>query len=172
MRLEKFLPSARDTWTWQLADYPDVVDIVNMAESQFQKEIEIYMQPDRDLFSRNLVVSIAKQNYSPYDEQLTVARDNTSHELIAWAWVGRGSYTTYSKNEMAEGKFAHMDLELPVRTRITLLAQILYQWYRWCQICKVPILVSTSIREDQKGFMNLHQAAGFIVRGSIGYLKI
>jgi len=150
MRLEKFLPSARDTWTWQLADYPDVVDIVNMAESQFQKEIEIYMQPDRDLFSRNLVVSIAKQNYSPYDEQLTVARDNTSHELIAWAWVGRGSYTTYSKNEMAEGKFAHMDLELSF----------------------LPILVSTSIREDQKGFMNLHQAAGFIVRGSIGYLKI
>jgi hypothetical protein len=172
MRLEKFLPSERDTWTWSLADYPDVIDIVAMAEGMFQKEIETFMQPDPVLFARNLTISIAKQHYSAYDEHLVVARDNNTQELIAWAWLARGSYTTYSRDEMAEGRFAHMDLALPVRTRITLLAQILYQWYRWCQICAVPILVSTSIREDQRGFMNLHQAAGFTVRGSIGYLKI
>lgn len=170
--LEKFLPSDKDTWEWSLATFEDIQDIVSMAQTLFQVEIESFMRPDPAFFTRNLAISVAKQAYSLYDEQLIVARNRTDKSLMAWAWIGRGGYTTYSRDEMAEGKFAHMDLNLPVRTRITMLAQILHQWYAWAKLCGIPVLVSTSIRSDQQGFMNLHRAAGFSVRGSIGYLKV
>ena len=170
--LEKFTPSDRDTWTWSLATFEDIADIVNMAETLFQVEIEDFLRPDPALLTRNLAISVSKQAYSLYDEQLIVARNKTTNKLMAWAWVGRGAYSPYSRDEMAEGKFAHMDLDLPVRTRITLLAQILHQWYAWASVCRIPVLVSTSIREEQAGFMNLHRAAGFTIRGSIGYLKV
>jgi hypothetical protein len=170
--LEKFVPSERDTWTWSLATFEDIADIVSMAQTLFQVEIETFMAPDPALFARNLAISVAKQAYSLYDEQLIVARNKTTNMLMAWAWIGRGGYTPYSRDEMAEAKFAHMDLALPMRTRITLLAQMLHQWYAWASVCRIPVLVSTSIREDQTGFMNLHRAAGFTIRGSIGYLKV
>lgn len=170
--LEKFAPSDKDTWTWSLATFEDIQDIVTMAQDLFQVEIETFLTPEPALFTRNLAISVAKQAYSLYDEQLIVARHRETEKLLAWAWIGRGAYTPYSRDEMAEAKFAHMDLSLPVRTRITLLAQMLHQWYAWASICRIPVLVSTSIREDQTGFMNLHRAAGFTIRGSIGYLKV
>ena len=72
---------------------------------------------------------------------------------------------------MAEAKFAHIDLSLPVVTRVRLMAQILQQWVLWCQICGIPVLVSTTIREDQTGFLKLHDQAGFKRRGSFAYLR-
>ena len=170
--LEQYLPSERDTWAWTLATYEDIADIVDMAEGLFQVEIESFMVPDRHLFARNLTISVTKQAYNLYDEQLIVARNKTTNKLMAWAWIARGSYTTYSKDEMAEARFAHMDLSLPLRTRITMMAQMLQQWYAWALICQIPVLVSTSIREDQKGFMRVHEAAGFKLRGSIAYLRV
>jgi hypothetical protein len=52
------------------------------------------------------------------------------------------------------------------------MAQILQQWHMWCITGGIPVLVSTSIREDQAGFMHLHQTAGFVIRGSFAYLKV
>ena len=73
---------------------------------------------------------------------------------------------------MAEAKFAHIDLSLPVVARVRIMAQILQQWVLWCQICGIPVLVSTTIREDQSGFLKLHDQAGFKRRGSFAYLRI
>ena len=78
----------------------------------------------------------------------------------------------YAHDECAEAAFAHIDLKLPLRTRITLMAQILQQWILWCQICQIPVLVSTTIREDQQGFMRLHDRLGFKRHGSFAYRRI
>lgn len=170
--LEKFMPSERDIWCWDLARFEDIVDIVNLTQTMCEADIDMFFTPDPPFFARNLAIAVSKQAYNRYDEQLIAARHKETKKLMAWAWLSRGSYTTYSRDEMAEARFAQIDLTLPVRTRITLLAQILQQWYAWATICRIPVLASNSIREDQVGFMNLHRAAGFTIRGSTGYLKI
>ena len=170
--LEKYTPSERDTWTWYLANLEDVQDIVKLASGNFQHEVDAYMKVDLPLFARNLAQTCIKQAYNLYDEQLLVARNKTTNALIGWAWAGRGSYTSYSLDEMAEAKFIHMDMTLPTRTRVTLLAQAVQFWYNWALSCGCPILVSTTIRGDQQAFLHLHQQAGFELKGSIGYLRI
>jgi hypothetical protein len=72
---------------------------------------------------------------------------------------------------MAVAEFAHVDLELPLRTRMTLTAQTLEIWIAWCELNNIPVLCSTTIRQDQTGFMRLHDQFGFLRRGSFAYRK-
>jgi len=170
--LEKYLPSERDSWAWRHADLHDVPEIVDMAESMFQPEITEVFTPDRRKLTKHLAQAIIAQTYNNLEQQIIVARDKTTDSLVAWAWLGRGGYTMYAPEEFAEAHFAHIDLSLSTRTRVTVMAQILQQWRLWCIMAGTPVLVSTSIREDQAGFMNLHKSAGFLVRGSFAYLKV
>jgi len=170
--LERYLPSKRDTWTWHLADLKDVVDIVNMAESMFQTEIESVFTPDRRMLTKYLAQAIIAQTYNPLEKQIIVARHNATDVLAAWAWLSRGGYTMYAPEEFAEAHFAHIDLKLSARSRVTIMAQILQQWHMWCLTGNIPVLVSTSIREDQAGFMHLHHQGGFVIRGSFAYLRV
>jgi len=170
--LEKYLPSERDTWCWRLATMSDVPDIVQMAQDHFQLEMEQIIQPDPQLFARNIAIAIVTQMHQLTEEQVLVARDRTSDQLRAWSWISRGSYTTYSRDEMAEARFVHCDLNQPVRARIAQTAQVLHQWYLWCMTAGIPVLVSTSIRSDQATFMRLHEQAGFSVRGSMAYIRV
>ena len=170
--LEKYLPSESDTWEWHHAQLIDIPDIVNMAESMYQGEIDDIFQPNPKMLMRNIGHGILKQNFNSLDEQLIVAREKGTNRLLAWAWLARGGFVPYATEEIAEAKFAHMALDLPVRKRLVLLAQIIQQWVFWCQICHIPVLLSTTIREDQKGFMRLHSEAGFKIRGSYAYLKV
>ena len=170
--LEQYLPGPRDTWTWRQARIGDVTDIVAMAETNFQSEMEKILTPDPALFARNIAIAIITQMHSLTQEQVLVARDQVTDTLVAWSWISRGSYTTYSRDEMAEARFVHCDLQLPIRTRITLTAQVLHQWYLWCMTGGVPVLVSSTIRADQSAFMRLHERAGFTVRGSMAYIRV
>ena len=170
--LEKFLPSARDTWRWELAQVADIWPIVAFSKEIYQREVDQLFTPDTARFAHHIHLAIVDQIYELRKQQIIVAKNKTTNELMAWAWLARGSYTTYAPEEMAEAKFVHIDLKLPTRTRITLTAQILHQWQIWCQLSGVPILVSTSIRSDQDTFMRLHEQAGFSVRGSYAYKKI
>ena len=170
--LEKFIPSDRDTWTWQLAQLKDVPEIVQLAYDNFQHEFAPLMEIKPALFFRNVSIAIQKQSYNLGEENLLVARDRTTNELVAYSWIQRQQYLSFSPDEMAEARFAHVKMDLPVRARITLLAQMLHQWYFWASVCKIPVLISSSIRDDQDVFMKLHRQAGFTVRGSIAYIKV
>ena len=170
--LEKYLPSDRDTWQWRLAQLSDVPAIVAMAEKHFQLEMEQIITPDPALFARNIAIAVVTQMHSLTQEQVLVARDKNTDQLQAWTWISRGIFTPYSQDEMAEAKFIHCDLTLPLRSRITITAQALQQWYLWCMIGNIPVLVSSSIRSEQSAFMRLHETAGFSVRGSTAYIRI
>lgn len=167
-----FSPSERDSWAWKAATIRDIPEIVLMAEQLFQSEIDKVFTPDRIFYAYNLELATVLQKYNRTQCLLTVARNKDSNKLMAYGWLGRGSFTQYSRDEMAEAKFAHCDLALPVRTRITLIAQLLEQWQAWCMLNSIPVLVSTSIREDQKAFLRLHEQLGFTIRGSIAYKRI
>jgi len=170
MILDKYKPSPRDTWTWRQAELGDVDPMVTMAVKLFQCEIEDVFTPDPDMLAKNIAIAVIKQKFNPIEEQVIVAEENG--QVIAWAWIVRGVYVNYAQEEMADARIAHLDLSMPVRKRITILAQILQQWELWCRICTIPILSSSTIRNEQDAFLHLHRQAGFTIRGSIAYKKI
>jgi hypothetical protein len=160
------------TWLWRQATFADIPALVEMAQQQFQTEIDEIFRPEPEVYAYNLALAITHQIYNAAHEQLVVAVDRTNNNLLAYAWIGRGTRTPYSSDEMAEAKIAHVDLTLPTRTRLQLVAQTLQHWINWTKALDIPVLVSTSIRSEQTAFMRLHTELGFKVRGSIGYLKI
>jgi len=172
MILERYAPNARDTWTWRLAEFSDVVPITIMANEIYGAEVDGIFTQDTRRMAYHVDMAVTRQRYYLTQEQLIVAEHKESKHLLAYAWISRGGTTPYAEEEMAEAKFAHIDLSLPVVTRVKLMAQILQQWTLWCQICGIPVLVSTTIREDQTGFLKLHDQAGFRRRGSFAYLRI
>jgi hypothetical protein len=172
MILERYAPGPRDTWHWRLAEFADVIPITIMANEIYGSEVDGIFTQDTRRMAYHVDMAVTTQRYYLNKEQLIVAEDPVSKHLLAYAWIARGGYTPYATEEIAEAKFAHIDLSLPVVTRVRLMAQILQQWTLWCQICGIPVLVSTTIREDQTGFLKLHDQAGFKRRGSFAYLRI
>ena len=172
MILDRFKPSSRDNWHWSLAKIFDVPEIVIMAQQHFQSEITEIFTPDPERYAKHVTLACVEQSFNPQTTQLITARDNQTARLMAYAWLTRGHYMTYAPEECAEAAFVHMALDLPLRTRITLTAQILQQWDLWCQINGIPVLISTTIREDQRGFIDLHQSAGYKIRGSFAWKRL
>ena len=172
MNLTRYLPSDRDTWTWRLAEPRDVMAITLMADQIYSDEISDIFTKNPARMAHHVHMAITDQTYDLSHQQIIVAIDKTTNALMAYAWITRGSYTPYAAEEMATAEFAHIDLSLPTASRVRIMAQILQQWQLWCQIYLIPVLVSTTIRADQTGFIRLHEAMGFKIRGSFAYLKI
>jgi len=170
MILEKYRPTERDTWTWRLATLNDIDQIVQISEQIFKDEVIGITNFDTNLFVKNISISIVKQTFNFLDEQIIVAKEN--NKVIAWSWLVRGLYTTYSKDEIADGRFSHVDINLPIRKKITLLAQIIQQWVLWATVCGIPMIHSDTMRKEQRAFLRLHEQAGFVIRGSFAYLRI
>jgi hypothetical protein len=171
MILQRYLPSGRDTWTWRLAQPEHVIPIVALADTQYGTEVNQIFTTDPRRMAQHVHMSITQQTYDHSREQIIVAENQSGH-VVAWAWIGRGIYMPYAPEECAEGKFIHMDLNLPVTARLRITAQALIQWHIWCQIQGIPVLISSTIRQDQAGFLRLHEQAGFTIRGSIAYMKM
>jgi hypothetical protein len=161
-----------DNWIWSKAVQNDSLDILNLVEQQYQREIEQILIPNRTKMTYHLQKAILEQTYKPNVELLSVAREKGTRRLLAWGWVTRGKYTPYSNDEMAVAEFVHTEQSLPLRTRLKLTGQTFDQWIAWCHLHGVPVLCSTSIRDDQSGFMRLHDYYGFSRKGSFAYLRI
>jgi hypothetical protein len=174
----KYAHTDKDTWTWYLAYLNDSNEIERLIEEQYESEVDPmfisdYLQTlDKPRTRMEVESAMIRQRHSLETDQVIVAKDKTTNKLLAWAWVGRGRYSHFSKKEMAEAKFAHIDLNLPLRTRIKLTYQIIHHWILWCHLHRIPILVSTSMRAEYEGFMKIHKTLGFLVRGSIAWKRI
>ena len=169
---DKYLPSERDTWHWSLArTEDDITDIVKMAKGFYETEVSDIFTTDPAILRHNVDMAVTDQRYRLNHQQITIARDKETGKLVAWAWLDRGHYAPYAAEEMADARFAHVDLELPERSRITLCAQIIQQWILWCNINQIPVLISSSIRSEQEAFLKLHERFGFKRNGSVCYYK-
>jgi len=156
--------------TWRWADVRDIMPIVAMAQQQFQTEIDSILTPDPAVYAYNIDKAITTQRHTLDQTQLLVCYQG--EKLIAYTWISRGVYTDYSRDEIAEARFLHMDLDLSTRVRIQLCQEALDHWVKWCSSINIPVLVSTSIRRDQRAFLRLHERMGFDIRGSIAYKRI
>jgi hypothetical protein len=159
-----------DPWTWSRPDPADIPAIINLMVKDYQCEISGFFTPNQTRMYYHLHRAIINMAYGVNEELLTVAKIN--NQLVAWAWLTRGKYQVYANEEMAVGEFIHVDLSLSPRQRVRLVAQVLEQWRAWAELSKIPVLCSTSIREDQTAFMRLHDQFGFKRNGSFAYLKV
>lgn len=147
----------------------DVEDIIAMMISHFQTEIDQIFVPNPSKMRYELYSNILKANYAN-TSFINVAKQDD--KIIAWNLFTRGHYTPYSNEEIACAEFIHTDLSLSARIKAKLVAQSLEMAIAWCHLNTIPVLNSTSIRQDQAAFMRLHELYGFIIRGSFAYKKI
>jgi len=72
---------------------------------------------------------------------------------------------------MISVRMAHVDLSLSARDRVRLIQDMINLWEGWAKIIKVPIICSTTMRNDQTAFLKLHSKNGYEVRCSYAYKK-
>ena len=172
-RTDKFLPRQGDSWTWSLArTEDDINDIVLMAKQFYESEVGDIFSTDPAILRKNVELAITEQKYTLNQQQIIISRSKSDQKLLAWAWIDRKHYTPYASEEMADARFAHIDLSLSARDRVTLCAQIIQQWILWCNIHTIPVLISSSIRAEQNAFLRLHEQFGFKRNGSVCYYRV
>lgn len=160
------------TWTWENVNGHDVFKIVQMAIAHFQTEIDQIFKPDPLAYSRNLMHAVVAQFYNPGTELFKVAKDNETGAILAYVWAIRGQKAPWSDEEMVAIRMVHVDLSLPVRTRLALVTQMLLTWEEWAVTYAIPIICSTTMRRDTEGFLRLHAKHGYDVRGSFAYKRM
>ena len=170
--LENYQHTTADRWRWASAAGTDTQDIVTMAQDHFGLETDGIYVNDPIEYSRNVTLAIVNQFYNPRAELVSVARDAETHRLVAYTWAIRGERAAWSREEMIAIRIAHVDQTVSSRERVFLCAQMIRMWEKWARACDVKIIVSSTIRGDQDGFLKLHAAAGFVVRGSIAYRRL
>jgi hypothetical protein len=170
-------------WEWSLA-HPlhDVEDIVELADSLYGLEADGIVKRDKNVFRHRLTVATTEQLFNKGREFIAVCRGEPQYiatttqytakqPLLGYCWFDRGGYTTYSNEEISNAKFHHVDLGLPVRTRVVLLNEMIDQHILWAHSWGIPVVCSTSIRAEHDGFMKIHRKRGFAVNGSYAWLR-
>jgi hypothetical protein len=157
-------------WQWRRATGEDISAVVRMAESDFQTEIDTVFRADPVAYARNVTHAVVTQFYLPTQELLMVAR-NEHDQLLAYVWVIRET-APWSDEVMAATRMVHVDLALPTRTRIRLVQEMIGLWETWARESGIRIICSTTMRRDTAGFLRIHTAAGYDVRGSIAYKRL
>lgn len=155
---------------WTLA-HPlyDVDDIVALARNNFESEAEGILVTDPMVFRHHVTVTTTNQLFDKVKEFFAVCRDGDT--LLAYCWFDRGGYTTYSREEISNAKFHHVDLNLSLRLRVRLINEMIDQHILWAANCGIPVVCSTSIRADHEGFMRIHKKRGFTVVGSYAWIR-
>jgi hypothetical protein len=172
MNLNRLSHKDTDPWCWRRAAGADLAAIVRLTDQYYSCEIDGIFTPNPTRLQYHLQLAIIEQAYNPHMQLLTVAADRTTGDIVAWAWLKRGQYTVYANEELASPEIVHVDLTLSKITRMRLTIQIIEQWRVWCQLNNIAVLTSSSVRTDQAAFMRVHEALGFVVRGSFAYLRI
>lgn len=158
-------------YTWRPAHGTDVGDIVQMAQSHFQTEIDTVFTPDTVAYARNITFAVVNQFYLPGSELLYVARDS-QNKLLGYTWAKSGERAAWSDDSMIAIRMAHVDLELSARDRLRLITDMMHIWDEFARQTKTPVICSTTMRNDQGAFLKLHARNGYDVRGSYAYKRL
>jgi hypothetical protein len=173
---------------WTLAHpLQDVEDIVELADTQYGQEADGIVKRDRNIFRKNVTLASTYQLFDKGREFLAVCRNWDQNreiyskirpeepipggELMGFCWFDRGGYTTYSNEEISNAKFHHLRLDLPARTRVRLVNEMIDQHILWAHTWGIPVVCSTSVRVDHGAFMRIHEKRGFKVTGSYAWIR-
>lgn len=162
----------QDTWAWNKAKYEEVEEILDLIAANYEMEVAGILSGSRPRMALHLYKALLTQAFEPWSNLVLTCRDKTSNKLLAWSWLERGKYTPFAPEEMSCAEFLHIDLSVSLRNRMTLTAQCINLWEAWSRDCGIPVITSTTIRQEQRGFLRLHEKLGYTVRGSIAYKRL
>ena len=171
IRPEYFNHCERDPWRWRGATGNDVEAIIALIDRYFaQDNTGIPVQPLEG--ARNLMHAIVNQMYDPKTELLSVAYLTETGEIIAVNWAQRNLRMPWSTEEMIQPKFLSVNQDLTARIRVALCVQAMLMWERWAQVCEIKNINSNSMRKEWSALMGLHEAMGYVVRGSQAFKRL
>jgi hypothetical protein len=155
---------------WTLLDpLLDVEDVTALARVHFESEVDEVLRIEPYWFRQNLTVCSTYQLFDRSREFLAVCRDGG--KLLGYCWFDRSGYTTYSREEISNAKFHHVDMSLSARVRVRLINEMIDQHILWADKYNIPVICSTSIRGEHEGFMKIHKKRGFQVNGSYAWIR-
>jgi hypothetical protein len=117
-------------------------------------------------------LAIMNQIYYPGSEMITVCRAVEDGRLLAYTWAKSNDRACWSDDNMVCVRMAHVDLSLSARERIKMVQDMMSHWERLAAYSGNMIICSTTMRNDQAGFLRLHERAGYSVRGSYAYKRL
>jgi hypothetical protein len=159
-----------NNWTWSRAALEDVAAIVELSNQQFGTELTDIYQLDLNHGACELAQAVIRQHYYPTTELVMVAKQ--ADQVIAWMWVERNQYTPWSRDEVASVKMLHLNLSLPVRTRVALINESIDLWEVWAGVCGIPVVCSSTVRKEQAGFLRLHARKGYTLHGNLAFKRL
>lgn len=168
----RFRHRATDPWRWQAATGPDVPDMVDLVQRNYELDAVGQVEINPVEGSRNLMFAIVNQMYNPRTDLVSVARRTEDDRLLAVTWATRGVRNPWSTEEMVVPKILSLELGLSVRTRTALAVQGMLLWERWARVCEIACISSCTTRQDWQGYMHLHAQMGYDVRGSIAVKRL
>lgn len=158
-------------FNWTPAVLSDVESIINISKTHFSDELQHIFITDETAGARNLSLAIVNQYYLPLSELLSVCKDD-SGKLLAYTWAVPNQTLPWSDDKMVNVKMAHIDLTLPIKTRIKIIVSMFTLWENFARFANCPVVCSTTVRNDQDGFLKLHSKYGYDVRGSIAFKRL
>ena len=132
---------------WTLVDpLLDVEDVTALARTHFECEVDEILRIEPYVFRQNLTVCSTFQLFDRSREFVALCRDEG--KLLGYCWFDRGGYTTYSREEISNAKFHHVDMGLSARVRVRLINEMIDQHILWAAKYNIPVICSTSIRGE------------------------
>lgn len=156
---------------WDYAQVVEIPEIIQLVVDSYQTDGQDIWTIDTVEGSRNLMLAMVNQMYAPASELIITCRDD-QNRLLAFTWCQRNARQPWSTEEHAVAKMLSVDLTLPVRDRIIICEQAMTHWEHWARTNNIPILMSNSLREDNRGFMRLHQRQGYTVRNNMAWKRL
>ena len=158
-------------YVWRPAMITDVDAVIALTAENFAQEVTDLFVPDPWAGARNLTQAIVNQYYQPNTELISVAVDNLD-KIVAWTWAQANHVTPWSDEKLVMVRMGHVLMTLAGRDRVRLVQDMIALWEGFAQFAGHHIVCSTTMRRDQAGFLRIHQAAGYDVRGSYAYKRL
>lgn len=159
------------TWSWRPAGLGDIDAMIDLSRQNFESEVSDIFVVDPQAGGRNLAQAMVTQHYQPLTELVSVAEDQ-DNRIIAWTWARATDTAPWSDQRMVLARMAAVDMTQSARTRVQLTRDMLALWEGFAQFTGLSIICSSSMREDHRAFMRIHQQNGYTVRGSNAYKKL
>ena len=158
-------------YTWRPADGQDIDTIVNLSNTQLQEEVDGIFKIDLNVCKHNCTLSVVNQYFNPLFELFSVAVDENNN-IIAFTVATTSENSLWSTEKIVTVKLAHVNRDLPNRTKIKLIADMLTLWESFANLANSSVIVSNSMRKNQDVFLKMHEKRGYLIRGSFAYKRL
>ena len=164
------MAETQQSLVWRPALGTDIAAMVKLTQVGFECEANEIFRTDPTVLAHNITRSVVDQFYNPGTAFLYLAQ--AQDQVRAYVWAERGQRTVWSPDEMVAIRILHVDLAQSARERVRAVHEALELVETWASVIQVPVICSTTMRQDQEAFLRIHERRGYQRRGSICYRRI